>query len=222
MCLTPLTKWLANHTLGVWITIGVIFVLLITVLIATGLINPYYVLLLPIPIGISLVYSLAKRYTWICHILLAMTNASVPVASWIVFYDWKDWRGMILGASVFFWTLGFELIYSSQDVFYDIQMGMKSIPVVFGIKKTYQISIFCHVIMSVLLVLFSYIMNVGVIFWIGLFAGIMLIVKEHILISGNRVENAKYTFDLNQMFSCILMIFSMLDFLLQYSRETGL
>lgn len=183
----------------------------IMVIISTWFINPFYVLLLPIPMFFCFVYSISKRYTYLCHVILGITNAACPVGSWIVFNDWQDFRCILLGIVVFFWTIGFEIIYSSQDVLYDRIAGMKSIPVVFGISNAYKISTVCHIIMAIVFLFLMYICNVGLVFVTGFIISMVIIVKEHWLISNNKNYNAGKTFDLNQVFSLTIMFAAILD-----------
>ena len=191
-----------------------LFVLLLSVLFViagTAIIAWYYVLLLPIPLLFCLGYSLSKRYTWLCHIILGITNAICPVASWGVFYGWKNIYLWLMGAIVFCWTIGFELLYSSQDVEYDRMFGTKSIPSVFGCAVSYKISHVCHVVMFVLWGIFYAAFRPGTIFGVGLLVTAPIMIYEHTLVKDDIVQNPALAFDLNQVYSIFVMVFAVLN-----------
>ncbi len=181
------------------------------VIVSTWLIDPFYVLLLPIPIGLCLVYSLTKRFTWLCHVCLGVANASIPVGTWIVYNGWRDWRALLAGALMFFWTIGIEIIYNSQDVEYDKNMGMNSIPVRFGLRFAYNLSLLCHIAMAVVLAALIYFAHAGLIFTVGSVICCCILVYEHALVHGLRKENADKIFNLSQLFSFLLMVSAVLD-----------
>ena len=180
---------------------------------ATAAIDPRLLLLLPIPAGLALFYSLTKRFTWCCHFFLATVNAGCPVGAWLIFhgFDMHDVRGLLLGAVVFFWTVGFELIYSSQDAKYDVDMGMNSIPSRFGIHRAYIISRTCHIIMTVLIAALLAIVRPGPLFYVGLVGAYIVLLHEHIMIAHDNVARAGETFDWNEVFSCLVFLGAVTD-----------
>lgn len=198
-----------NLTLiDVYIAFGISVVI---VIISTIMINWKYLFLLPIPLVFCLGYSISKRYTYLCHLILGITNAICPVASWIIFSGWNDCNLVLMGGFVCFWTMGFELIYSSQDVEYDKESNMKSIPVAFGLEFTYRLAAVCHIFMFVFMSLLIYFMNLGFIFMLGIFITSPIIVYQHILIKNNKTTNFKLAFGLNQIYSIIIMCFAILE-----------
>lgn len=192
----------------VWVAL---IVSVVKVIISTIIINWKYLFLLPIPLIFCLGYSLSKRYTYLCHLILGITNAICPVASWGIFSRWNDCNLVLMGGFVCFWTMGFELIYSSQDVEYDKESNMKSIPVVFGMEFTYRLSTICHIFMYVFMSLLIYFMDLGFIFVLGILITMPIIIYEHILIKNNKTTNFKVAFGLNQVYSVIIMCFAILE-----------
>lgn len=190
----------------------VVFIICILILVAaTVAINPFFVILLPIPASIFLMYSFTKRFTWLCHVVLAIAEASSPVAGWIVISGRLSIGAILLGAVVFLWSLGFELIYSTQDVEYDKRDGMNSVPVRFGVEMSLLMSSLSHVIMAVFFIAFAVFNSVSWIFYAGMVCGFFVIVAEHIIVGKNKVQNAGKAFDMNQIFSVIIMISAILN-----------
>lgn len=193
----------------------VMAVSILFVIVGTAMIALKYLLLLPIPLIFCLGYSLSKRYTWLCHVILGITNAICPVASWGIFGGWNNIYLLMMGAIVFFWTIGFEVLYSSQDAEYDREYGTKSIPVVFGCAFACRLSAFCHIIMFVLWTAFCMFFQPGFLFCIGLFITAPIIVCEHMLVENNVVKKPALAFDLNQIYSISIMLFAILNNIMQ-------
>ncbi len=190
----------------------ILVVCFIVVIVCTGFIDVFLILLLPIPLTLCLVYSLSKRYTWCCHFILATVNAVCPVGGWLVFgRDFFDVRAILCGGVVFCWTVGFELIYSSQDIKYDIEQKMHSIPSVFGIKKAYIISALSHGAMLGLFVALIVLADCGLVFTVISAAAYLIIIAEHIMVSKYSMKNAALTFDMNQVYSLIIFGAAILD-----------
>lgn len=202
---------LASNQLTLREVLTAMFSALSVVLIATFMLNRVYLFFLPIPIILCLGYSLSKRYTWLCHCILGITNATCPVASYGIFSGWFDWKIILIGAIVCFWTMGFELIYSMQDIEYDRKNGMYSIPSVFGIKIAHNISILCHIIMTILVMILIYFLNLSAVFCVGVFIGVLILFFEHSLVKKDTVKNPELAFNLNQIFSIQLMLFAILE-----------
>lgn len=80
-------------------------------------------------------YSFTKRFTWLCHLFLGGALAASPLAAAIAIdpaalgstpaLAWL--AGMVLC-----WVAGFDVIYALQDLDFDRQAGLSSIPARFG------------------------------------------------------------------------------------------
>lgn len=182
----------------------------VVVLVTTALLNPWYLLMLPLPVVICLGYSLSKRFTWLCHVALAVAHAIPVVGGWIVFGDIRDWRGILLGAIIFFWTVAVDMIYSSQDMEADAKFGVKSIPICFGCKVAGFVSLFSHLAMVALFIVFIPAMGCNLLFIIAVSLGELLLILQYALILINR-ENVKYAMGLNEGFTILLLIGSILN-----------
>jgi 4-hydroxybenzoate polyprenyltransferase len=76
-----------------------------------------------------------------------------------------------LGLAVGLWTAGFDIIYSCQDYGFDLQEGLHSIPVRFGLGPALTITRWLHAATVGLLALVGMSFSLGPIFY----AGILLI-----------------------------------------------
>ena len=85
---------------------------------------------------IILSYSYFKRFSWSCHFVLGLSLAIAPIGAYIAITGKFAFVPLLFSLLVFFWTSGFDIIYSLQDVDFDKKQSLKSIPARFGIKKT--------------------------------------------------------------------------------------
>ena len=96
-------------------------------------------------------YSLAKRFTWLCHLLLGMCLGLAPLGSWIDVTGSMPNAGIyILGLAVTLWTAGFDIIYSCQDHAFDRKQNLHSAPVRFGLRTSLNITKTLHALTVIL------------------------------------------------------------------------
>lgn len=108
-------------------------------------INSLSLWLSPVALGVSFLYSLLKRFTWICHFFLGVVLGLAPVAGWISVDPVFSLPALLFFWGVVFWVAGFDILYSCQDVVFDRSIGLHSVPVHFGIEGALLISTFCHI-----------------------------------------------------------------------------
>jgi 4-hydroxybenzoate polyprenyltransferase len=155
-------------------------------------------------------YSLAKRFTWLCHFLLGMCLGLAPLGSWIAVTGTMPNTGVyLLGLAVMFWTTGFDIIYSCQDHAFDRKENLHSAPVQFGIKTSLSITKALHTITIILLVLCGISFYLGIIYYLGIAIVAVFLVYENTIISEkdmSRVNAAFFT--ANGFVSIIAFIFT--------------
>lgn len=91
---------------------------------------------LPVLAWIAL-YSFTKRFTWLCHVFLGGALAVSPLAATVAvdpsrLVHAQLWTVWWLSAMVLFWVAGFDVIYALQDLDFDRETGLKSVPARFG------------------------------------------------------------------------------------------
>ena len=100
---------------------------------------------LSVPILIVLgAYTLFKRFSALAHLVLGISLGLAPIAGAIAVEDripgWSLW----LAAGVTFWVAGFDLLYSLQDMEFDREHGLHSIPSRLGAKRTLVLAALFH------------------------------------------------------------------------------
>lgn len=104
------------------------------------MINETCFFLAPFAIALLVAYSYTKRFTYFCHFVLGVIQLCGPVFAWAAITNQLDWPPVILGMALLCSITANDVIYALQDLTFDKQYGLKSIPVLVGIQKTIWIS----------------------------------------------------------------------------------
>lgn len=193
-------------------TILYILVFLAIYFIATLMINTLTAILSPIPILIFILYAYAKRFTNFCHIILGIALGLAPICAWIAVTGSIDYAPVILGVAVLLWVSGFDILYAIQDIDYDRQESLYSIPALFGVGGSLIIAKILHFLSICLFISLMAFTNLGYIYLAGVLISGALIVYEHSLISKDDLSKLNMAFfNMNAYISITIMIFSIID-----------
>ena len=208
-------RHLPKGLVGIHEVLLLILACLLLLALAAFMLNPLCVILLPIPLFIFFVYSFTKRFTWMCHIVLGIACAGAPVGAWIGVSGNVGWVPVVLGAVVTFWVAGFDIIYGAQDVDFDRDNDLYSIPAVFGIKNALIVSTVFHAAALLLLFYVKLIAGLGWIYMIGLVSAALLLLYEHLIVSPSNLRNVTIaSYSVNQIVSTVLLVFTTADIFL--------
>ena len=111
-------------------------------ILATYFINPLCFYLSPVALLVVLGYSLTKRFTALCHLILGLGLSLAPVGAFLAVTGAFDWEPIILGLGVLTWVGGFDIIYALQDEGFDKENSLSSIPAWLGKKRALGVSNF--------------------------------------------------------------------------------
>src|SRR6201984_3592358 len=114
--------------------------------------NRLALILSPRALGVVLLYSYTKRFTRWSHLILGFALGIAPAAAWIAVRGSLRPRTLLLTAAVTFWVAGFDILYACQDLQFDRDAGLHSIPRHVGIQRSLWIARAFHLIMLLLLV----------------------------------------------------------------------
>ena len=175
-------------------------------------INLLTAILSPVALAVVMFYSYCKRFTSLAHIVLGLSLGIAPSAAYIATTGTLTFAPCLISLLVLTWCGGFDIIYALQDLDFDRQNGLHSIPVRFGVKGALHISIALHAISIASLILFSLYCPQGWLLWIGeaLFCG--CIILEHILVTPTHQRSIGIAFGtLNGIASLTLATFTILQ-----------
>ncbi|RCX13579.1 4-hydroxybenzoate polyprenyltransferase [Fontibacillus phaseoli] len=182
---------------------------------AAAMLNPLCFILSPVAIFLISSYSYTKRFTYMSHLYLGFTIASAPIGAWFAVTGQFAFTPFILGTIVMLWIAGFDIIYGSQDIEFDKNHGLWSVPSIFGLKNGLRIAAGLHLIMVLLLITLIPIRHLGWLYIAGIAISILLLMMEHKMIKpSNRKVMSVASYNLNQVISMVILFFTLGDFFL--------
>ena len=148
----------------------------------------------PIALFIILGYSYTKRITPLCHFVLSLGLSLAPIGAWLAVAGYFALAPLLFSGVVFFWVSGFDIIYACQDVDFDQQFKLKSIPAMVGVKKALNISSLVHLLSFIFVVLAGITIEANFIFWLGtvFFGGLMI--YQHLIVKADDLSRVNLAF----------------------------
>ncbi len=179
-------------------------------------------LLAPIIPITSLAYPYLKHFSPVSHFVLGLNLGYAPVGGWLAVtgtinfpFQAPEFAMLLLLLAVTFWVGGFDIIYSLLDYDFDIKEGLYSVPMFFGVKKALLFSFASHILMLALLVGLMFVMNLGIVFKIGLVVIAALIWYEHTLVEADNFTSIPVAFfNVNAAVSLSMLVFTVADVLM--------
>lgn len=191
-------------------TIAVAVASLLFILAAWRL-NPLCLLLAPVALAWVFFYSYTKRFTRWSHLVLGIGLAIAPVGGYLaVTGAWSApwWMLVALGIAVAAWVGGFDILYSLQDVAFDRENGLHSVPAALGERRAIAVARMLHVITIAGIVLAGIGTGAGVIYFAGAGVAASLLLYEHTLVRADDISrlNAAF-FTMNGIISITFCLF---------------
>lgn len=180
--------------------------------VAAAMLNPLSLALSPVALLVVLGYSLTKRFTALCHFVLGLSLGIAPAAAWIAVTGTLSWPILAITLAVTLWTAGFDIIYALQDVEFDREHGLKSLPAWIGVERALLISRISHICAVLALVLGGISVGSGPLFFVGVAFGATLLAYEQNLVKPNDLSRVNMAFfTLNGFVSLGVFAFALLD-----------
>ena len=170
--------------------------------------NPLALKLAPIAIAVLFFYSFTKRFTHWSHLFLGFALGISPAAAWIAITGSLNWRMLILCAAVTLWVGGFDVLYACQDIEFDKEAGLYSVPKRFGIARALLIARLMHIGVVALLSWLAASFGLPWPAWAGIVVVAALLAYEHSLVRANDLSklNAAF-FTVNGYISMLFLLF---------------
>ena len=180
--------------------------------------NPLCGWLSPIALAWTFFYSFTKRFTGFSHWVLGLSLAIAPVGAYLaVAGTWSRPPGalLVLAAAVMFWVAGFDIVYAIQDIEFDREQGLHSVPARLGVHRSLVVARALHLAAIAGFVAISAftLFPVGRIYALGVGMMGMLLLIEHQIMRGpldmQRIDRA--FFKMNVLVSTSFFAFTLLD-----------
>lgn len=160
----------------------------------TWFINPLVFKLSPVALLIILGYSFTKIFTTWSHLVLGLGLSLAPVGAYLAVTSKFALLPVLYALVVIFWVSGFDILYALQDEWFDRQENLRSVPVRFGRKKSLAISGVLHFVSGGMVILAGYYGDFGLLYWIGSFIFLGLLVYQHVILSSDDISRLNTAF----------------------------
>jgi 4-hydroxybenzoate polyprenyltransferase len=163
-------------------------------LVAAWRLGPLCLALAPVALVFLVGYSYTKRFTWTSHWILGFTDGAATAGAWIAVRGRMDPPAWLLWLAVTVWIAGFDLLYACQDVQFDRQARLHSVPARFGIATALRAARACHVLTALALASAGALLGLGVAYWVGWLVVVGLLAYEHSLVSASDLSRLDVAF----------------------------
>lgn len=162
--------------------------------VAAWQLNPLCLALSPVALAIVFGYSYAKRVTALSHVALGLALGIAPVGAWIAIRGRFDVLPIVLALGVTAWVAGFDVIYACQDVAFDREAGLHSIPARLGVARALVAARGLHLAALLALGSVYWLAPLGGLYWVGLAFVAGMLAYEHSLVSAEDLSRVDAAF----------------------------
>ena len=161
-------------------------------------------------------YSYTKRFTLLSHLYLGLSISLSPLGAWIAVTGRFDASILILCAALLTYIAGFDILYACQDIQFDQNIGLYSIPARLGVKTAFHISSLLHMMTFGLLVALCMVFHLGMLYGFSLACIGALLIFQHRVIRPHDLTHIELAFfHANSAISILLFLGILGDTLLK-------
>lgn len=174
---------------------------------ASAQLNSLCFLLMPLAVVFLVGYPYTKRFTWLCHVWLGITDGAAAAGGWIAVTGHFSAATWILWAIVIFWMIGLDVIYATMDYQFDKANGINSIPARFGIPAALNIAAISHAITFVLLVVLGVVVGTSPLYYLATLVMGGILFYEHKIVDPNNLAKVNVAFfDANMWLALTMLV----------------
>ena len=152
-------------------------------------------------------YSLFKRFSELAHLVLGLSLGLAPIAGVVAVSATIPLWSVLLCLGVTFWVAGFDLLYSLQDIKFDQENKLFSIPAIYGDKATLFLSAIFHALAFILWLLFAWAAGLGAMAFFGIVVSGVILFSEHRIVRRDFSKIDRAFFTLNGYLGILFFIF---------------
>ncbi len=156
-------------------------------------------------------YSYFKRFSSFAHIVLGISLGLAPIAGVVAVNATIPAWSVLLSLGVIFWVSGFDLLYSLQDMDFDKENNLHSIPSKYGSDVTLLISSFFHLLTVLFWALFVWVAELGAFAILAVVMSAVMLSYEHYLVRKDFTQIDRAFFTVNGYLGIAFFILIILD-----------
>jgi 4-hydroxybenzoate polyprenyltransferase len=169
--------------------------------------NRLTMMLAPFALSLTLFYSLTKRFTSFCHLILGVALALAPLGGWAAVRGDLTGYPFVLSIGVLFWVTGFDTIYACLDSDFDREAGLFSLPARLGRENAFRLAVFFHILAFVFFTLTGVQSGLNYFYYIGIVLTAGALFYQHILVNPKDLSRIQAAFfSMNGFISLTLFI----------------
>jgi 4-hydroxybenzoate polyprenyltransferase len=147
--------------------------------VAAALLNVLALALAPIALVILFGYSYTKRYSLLTTPFLGLVEAITPAAAYVAVTASLPVAALVAVLAILAWGTAFETIHSLGDMETDARLGLHSLPLRLGTRRSLGLVIGLHAMALALFVLYGRLASLGLLFDVGVGAmGVVVAVTD--------------------------------------------
>lgn len=156
-------------------------------------------------------YSYFKRFSSLAHVVLGISLGLAPIAGVVAVSATIPAWSVILSLGVIFWVAGFDLLYSLQDIDFDKQNNLYSIPSRYGADATLFISALFHSLTVIFWGLFAWVAGLGNFAFLAVIVSAVMLGYEHYLVRKDFTKIDRAFFTVNGYLGIVFFVLIILD-----------
>lgn len=161
---------------------------------------------------ILFLYSLAKRFTLLCHFILGFAISLAPIGAWVAIREEFALIPILFSLGLLTHIAGFDILYAIQDADFDSRDKLHSIPSKLGVKTSFILAIILHLFAIGFFYAAGWVAELGWIYQASLvLVGILLIAEHKIAKDQARDILPPSFYWINSIISLVLFIGILLD-----------
>lgn len=176
-------------------------------IIAAGFINRLTLILSPVALLVVLGYSLTKRITPLCHLILGLGLSLAPIGAYVSVTGQFNIMPVLYSLIVLTWVSGFDIIYALQDDEFDRMNKLYSLPSAIGRKKALYVSVIIHAVTFLLVIAAGFAGKTGIFYWIGAGLFTLLLIYQHRIVKHDDLGKVTLAFGTTNGIASIIYAF---------------
>ncbi len=156
--------------------------------------NTLTLLLSPFALSLTLFYSLTKRFTFLCHLILGVALAFSPLGGWVAVAGTLTDYPYTLSLGVLFWVAGFDTIYACLDADFDKNIGLYSLPSRMGKRKAFRLAGIFHIFAFVFFLLTGWQSHLNIFYYGGMVLAAGALFYQHMLVKPEDLSRIQASF----------------------------
>jgi len=169
--------------------------------------NPLTLLLSPFALALTFIYSLTKRFTWLCHMVLGVALAFSPLGGFVAVKGTLVGFPWVLSLAVILWVAGFDTVYACLDADFDRKAGLFSLPARFGREKAFKFAVLLHAAAFACFIATGILCDLNYFYYIGIAITGSALFYQHLIVNPRNLSRIQMSFfTMNGLISLTLFV----------------